>query len=403
MNKRPKLWTKDFILISSTNFFTHVVFYLLMTTMALYVTSAYHTSQSTAGLAAGIFVIASLIARVFAGKYLDQWGRKRVIIWSLAVFFAVMVLHFAAGSLAVLMALRFIQGLMHGAITTAAGAIVADIIPNERRGEGTGYYATSMNLAMAIGPFLGMFISSVASFKMIILAASLIALIDLVSALFISVPEATVTRKQLKEMSGFHVKDFFEPAAVPISAVTFAITVAYSSLLTFLSLYAKDIHLAGVSSFFFIVYAVALVMTRPFTGKWFDVRGENFIVYPLLVILAAGFLLLSLAHNGWMLLASGALIGIGYGTVQSCFQAIAIKLSPPHHKALATSTFFIFIDLASGSGPYLLGIAAGSVSFRSLYLAISVWIVASIAIYYFAHGKKAALERKQVAAQHLRN
>lgn len=396
---KPKLWTKDFIMVSSTNFFTHVVFYLLMTSVAMYVTTAYHASQSMAGLAAGIFVLASLVARLFAGKYLDRIGRKRVLVGSLIVFFVVMVLHFQADSLAFLMVLRFIQGAMHGAITTAAGAIVADIIPNERRGEGTGYYATSMNLAMAIGPFLGMFIMRIADFHMIMLAASIIALIDLISAVFLTVPKADLTEQQLKEMARFQVRNFFEPAALPVSVAAFAVTLAYSSLLSFLSLYAKDIHLVNAASYFFIVYAAALILTRPFTGRWFDEHGENFVIYPLLICLTTGFLLLSQAHSGWMLLAAGALIGIGYGTVQSCFQAIAIKLSPPHQKALATSTFFIFIDLASGAGPYLLGIAAGFMSFRFLYLAVAGWIVAGISIYYAVHGKKAKMERKTAVAE----
>ena len=52
-----------------------------------------------------------------------------------------------------------------GFLTTTAGAIAADLIPDERRGEGTGYYATAMNVAMAIGPFLGIFISAHANFK----------------------------------------------------------------------------------------------------------------------------------------------------------------------------------------------------------------------------------------------
>lgn len=95
---KPKLWTKDFIMISSTNFFTHVVFYLLMTSIAMYVTTAYHASQGMAGLAAGIFVLASLIARLFAGKYFDKIGRKQMLVSGLVVFLAVMLLHFKADS-----------------------------------------------------------------------------------------------------------------------------------------------------------------------------------------------------------------------------------------------------------------------------------------------------------------
>ena len=67
-------------------------------------------------------------------------------------------------------------------ITTVAGAVVADLIPDERRGEGTGYYVTSMNIAI-IGPFIGIFISGKFSYQMVFTIGTIVALLDLISAL----------------------------------------------------------------------------------------------------------------------------------------------------------------------------------------------------------------------------
>ena len=150
----PKLWTKDFIIVSLINFFTHIIFYMLMVSIATYVSTEFNTSHSVAGLATGIFVLASLVARVFAGKYMDYLGRRKVLIGAMIVFVIAMFLHLWAESLILLLGIRTIHGATHGFITTVAGAVVADLIPDERRGEGTGYYVTSMNIAMAIGPLL---------------------------------------------------------------------------------------------------------------------------------------------------------------------------------------------------------------------------------------------------------
>lgn len=386
----PRLWTKDFVLISLTNFFTHVVFYMLMATVAMYVTTEYSASASMAGITVGIFVIAALIARVFVGKYMDKIGRKRTLIWSMAVFVVSMVLHFGANSLVFLLIIRFIQGMSHGFITTVAGAVSADIIPNERRGEGTGYFITSMNTAMAIGPFLGIYISGQASFQSIILTGSIIAIIGFIVTLFLNVPNEGYAEEQVKKNAGFHLRDFMEPKAVQISIVLFLVTLAYSSLLSFLSLYAEAVDLVEVASFFFIVYAAALVVSRPITGKWFDEYGANRLTYPLLICLSAGFFILSQAQSAFLFLLSAALIGIGYGTAQSNFQAIAIQQSPSNRKGLATSTFFIFLDLGSGLGPYILGIFVGMMNFKNLYFAMATWVLICIGVYYLAHGKKAA-------------
>ena len=179
-----------------------------------------------------------------------------------------------------------------------------------------------------------------------------------------------------------------EPKAVPISIVVFIIAIVYSSLLAFLSSYAETIDLVDVSSFFFVVYAVALLLTRPFTGKWFDRYGANKVNYPLILCLASGFVLLSMAQNSVVFLLAGALIGIGFGTLLSNFQAIAIMESPKENKGLATTTFFISLDLANGLGAYLMGVLLGIFEFRMLYMVVAIIILASSIVYYFAYGKK---------------
>jgi MFS family permease len=99
-------------------------------------------------------------------------------------------------------------------------------------------------------------------------------------------------------------------------------------------------------------------------------------------------LLFSQANHGITLLLAGALIGLGYGSVISCAQAISIKGVPLHRLGLATSTFFIFVDLGFGIGPYLLGSLVPFTGYRGLYLMMVIVILATIILYYFLHGRK---------------
>ena len=237
---KPKLWTKDFIIIFSTNFFTHVVFYLLMSTIALHVTTQYQTSQGIAGLTVGIFVLAALITRFFAGTYIERMGYKKVLIGSLCAYVLVMFLHLIADYLVLLLILRFIQGISFGFITTAAGAIAAELIPNERRGEGTGYYATAMNVAMALGPSLGILLSMHSDFKTIILIGGIIALIGLIATSFLQIPEAKMTKEQVKVTSGFKLRHFVEPKSIPISIAMFTIALGYSIFNLFIDICKRN-------------------------------------------------------------------------------------------------------------------------------------------------------------------
>jgi MFS family permease len=203
-----------------------------------------------------------------------------------------------------------------------------------------------------------------------------------------------LNKKQLAAMQGFKWKNIFEVKALPISIIMAIMGFSFSSILTFLTAYTREINLIDAASFFFIVYAVFILISRPFTGRLLDNKGANLVIYPSLIIFALGLVLLSQAHYGFTLLLAGAIIGLGYGTFFSCSQAIAVKESPRHRVGLATSTFFICVDGGVGIGPFLLGYTIPILGFRGLYAALAVVVYACIFLYYLLHGKKESYRKK---------
>ena len=378
-SNKPKLWTKDFITISSANLFIFLTFYLLMVTLTVYTVDQFHTSQSLAGLASSIFVLGAVLIRPIAGKTIDSLGRKKMLLISLLLFLIASVLYFQVNSLPMLFVNRLIHGLAFGVASTATGSISAAIIPNERRGEGTGYFAMSMNIAMAIGPFIGLFITQHYSFDLIFVTATIFSIAALVATLFVRVPKSELKPQQLEAKTGMKLSDFFEKKALPAAMLIGIIGFTYSSVLSFLTSYAQEINLVSAASYFFVTYAIFLIASRPFTGRWFDKYGDNMIIYPSLLLFAGGMLLLSQAYFGIILLIAGGLIGIGFGTFQSSTQAIAVKQSPHHRMSLATSTYFTFLDLGIGIGPFVLGFTIPLLGYRGLYVAMTI-------LDYYMHG-----------------
>ena len=137
-----------------------------------------------------------------------------------------------------------------------------------------------------------------------------------------------------------------------------------------------------------MVYAIAILVSRPFTGRLMDLKGANFVMYPAFILFTAGLLLLSTAHSGIIMLIAGAFIGLGFGNMQSSTQAIAIKLTPTHRMGLATSTFFIALDAGLGFGPYLLGFLIPATGYSTMYGIMGILVLATSVLYYFLHGKK---------------
>ncbi|MDQ0232459.1 putative MFS family arabinose efflux permease [Metabacillus malikii] len=355
--------------------------------MSVYAVNEYHATTSQAGLVTGIFIIGALIGRLFIGRNIERIGRKRTLFIGLILFNITTLLYFVHYGIQFLLINRLLHGITLGMASTATGTIIAQIIPTSRKGEGIGYYSMSATLATALGPFIGLYMSQHTSFHMIFTFCLALGIISFITAFFVNVPAIQGTLNSI-DYRGFKFSNFIELKAIPIAIITLVVAFCYSSVLSYINSYAIEVDLVQTASFFFLVYSIAVLISRPFTGRLMDVKGANYIMYPAFILFTAGMLLLSTAHNSIALLLSGILIGLGFGNMQSCTQAIAIKLTPPHRIGLATSTFFIFLDAGLGFGPYLLGFIIPFINYNTLYAALGIVVLVSTILYFLLYGRK---------------
>ncbi|ETI68764.1 MFS transporter [Neobacillus vireti] len=391
---QPKLWTKDFIMVCLTNLFLSMNFYLLMVIFSEYAVKKFDAPQSLAGLASSIFILGTLCSRPLAGKYLDVIGRKKLLYSSIIVFIVTTILYLVINNLALLLIDRFIHGAALGIAATVIATVMTSSIPRERSGEGIGYFSMSVTIATAVGPFIALLIVQQAGYNMAFLMCVIFAVIGMVLALALRVENVKISKEQAESLKGFKLNDFFEFSGLSMAVLMVILGFAYSSVMTFISSYANEVNLTQAASFFFLVYAVCLLASRPITGKRFDLKGENSVVYPCMILFLAGLVILSQASHGFILLIAGALIGIGYGTTMSCVQTIMVKKAPPHRVGLANSTFFVSFDLGMGIGPFVLGSILPSLGFRGMYVSMAVVVLLCIVYYFFAHGKKVTFMQK---------
>lgn len=394
MNKSA-LWTKDFIGISLSNFFLFMTFYFLLVTLPSYALENLHSNESGAGLMTTVFLLSAIITRPIAGKWIERSGPRNVLFTALIVFLAASFLYFFPNSMSGFLFIRFLHGIGFGMATTVTGAIVANIIPISRRGEGMGYFIMSTNLAMVLGPFIGL--TTIQHFGPNVLF--ILSIIGAFAALLAGISVKLSKRKPILSPQQvkvpFSFKNFFEASAVPISLVGAFFALVYSSILSFVSVYANSIHLGEVSSLFFVVYAIVLLLSRPFTGRWFDLHGPNVIVFPSIILFAIGMFILSKSGTSSVFLLSAGIIGLGWGTLFPTFQTIAIQDSEPKKKGLATATFLSIFDTGIGLGSFLVGIFVTKMGFSSFYLLSSIYILVGVILYYFLHTRKQkAIERK---------
>ncbi|MCY8521170.1 MFS transporter [Bacillus atrophaeus] len=389
MKKAEPIWTKDFIMVVLVNLFVFVFFYTFLAVLPIYMIQELGGTESQGGLLISLFLLSAIITRPFSGPIIERFGKKRMAVIALAVFALSSFLYMPIHDFYLLLALRFFQGIWFSILTTVTGAIAADIIPMKRRGEGLGYFAMSMNLAMAIGPFLGLSLVKVISFPVFFTIFAVFISLGFFVTLLIKIPKGTETGTTVFR---FSFSDMFEKGALKIALVGLFISFCYSSVTSFLSVYAKSIDLLNISGYFFVCFAVTMMLARPFTGKLFDRVGPGIVIYPSILIFSVGLCLLSFTNSGWMLLLSGAVIGLGYGSIVPCMQTLAIQNSPAHRSGFATATFFTFFDTGIAAGSYVFGLFVASAGFHAIYLSAGLFVLVSLVLYTWSRRKPLSLE-----------
>ncbi|ATN02123.1 MFS transporter [Staphylococcus capitis] len=385
---KDPIFTKSFNLNFVINFFVYLCMYLLIVVIAGYSKTEFHASDSLAGLVVGLFIVGSLIGRFITGKYVNSFGPKKILIFGLICLIITQLLYFIPGSVWFLMIVRLLNGIATAIATTATGTIAAYVTPPTRKSEGISLFSLSLVLGTAIGPFFGMLLMNSFSIQILFMICVILGVLSGLLSLFIKIDFKTVASKNdTSNRKAFSLGNFIAKEAIPVAIVMMLIGVTYAAILTYLQAFAVERNLVTAASYFFIFYAVASLVTRPIAGRLMDDKNENVVVYPAFIFLIISFAMLMFSFDGWVLLIAGIALGIGYGNLSSSMQAIAIKVSPSTKYGLATSTYFIGLDIGIGFGPSFLGLFTHMITYSQLYGIMALLGIITLFIYFVVHGR----------------
>ncbi|WP_313431273.1 MFS transporter [Siminovitchia terrae] len=371
MQKSQPIWTKSFISLFCTNLSVFIVFYGLTATLPLYATGILNKTDQEAGLLMSIFLLSAIIVRPFTGKILDLVGKRRMLLFSLVLYLLCTVLYYFIDPFGLLLALRFLHGIGFSIATTACGAIAADIIPPARRGTGLGYFTMSTNLGVVLGPLIALSLIQAYSFDMLFIILSLLMITGALFSLIVPAHKQQNGAKAKRRMS---FNDLFERKAVPVGFLACLTGLSYASILSYLSIYAQGKNLLGMTSSFFLVFAAVMLLARPFTGRLFDLKGPQYVLYPGLVLFIVGLIMLAFTNSAATFLLAGGFVGLGYGSLVPSMQTLAIQSVPIERSGYATATFYTFFDGGIALGSYIFGIIAAAKGYQSIYLISSILV-----------------------------
>ena len=385
---KEKIWTRDFIFICIANFLVFLGFQMTLPTISLYVKHLGGSDQLI-GVVVGIFTFSALLIRPFAGQALETKGRRIVYFGGLIVFILTLGTFGFLASIALLFFMRIIQGIGWGALTTATGTVASDLVPASRRGEGMGYFGLAGNIAMAIGPSLGLTLVVLLPFNQYFLLCAVLGIIAFIVATQIKFKKA---EKVTVQPTGKKMLDLYEKSSLKPSVLAFFITFTFGGIATFLPLYTAQKGIEGIQ-WYFVIYALSVMLTRTFAGQLYDRKGHRAVFIPGTLLIFIAMLLLSWMPSMNVLLIAAFLYGFGFGSVQPALQAWAIGQAPPNRRGMANATFYSFFDLGIGIGAMIFGQIGHVFGYDSIYMTAAVSVFLSMILYVWLTRKKAVVTK----------
>lgn len=369
-----KIFTRDFFLVFGALLFSALVMYALMSTVTEYATSL-GSSATIAGLVSGLYIFGGLCSRIYSGNALEQVGWKKIAYIFMSIHFLSCILYFVVNDVTLLLIVRFIHGIGFGATANAIVTIASDVLPKKRFGEAFGYFMMGTTIAVGLGPYISGFLYDSVGPYGCFLAASIFSCLALIFIYFVDVSEhdpgnnPDLVKDRQDDYSG--IEKIFEIKAIPVSFFTALTSLGYVSILSFYRLYAAEVDLTAAFSWFFIVYSVVLVLSRPVAGKIQDKGGDLIICVVGIVAQAVGLFSIAVYPSAWTVIVCAVCAALGFGTLNSACTTIVTRNAPEHRRSYAVSTFYIFCDGTMGFGPALLGMFAVS-GYAPVYLISSI-------------------------------
>ncbi|WP_180120556.1 MFS transporter [Acinetobacter sp. YH12086] len=380
---QASLWNKSFVFCLCNNLFLFSYYFALLTILPIYIMKELGGSIQQAGMALTLFLVSSIAIRPFSGMIIERFGKANSVRISGFIFVVFALSYLWIDSMWSLLVIRFLHGFWFSILTTVNVPIVNDYIPDHRKGEGMGYFVMSTNLGVVIGPFLALSMIQFSSFSTLFAVLALLVAVGYIFTWLVQIQEHVQHKSsdQASQSAAIQWRDVIETRVLAISFVALLTAFAYSSVMSFITAYAELKHLLAYTSIFFIVFAVSMLLVRPWVGKVYDRKGPSAVIYPSFICFAIGLVVVSFLTNQWVLWISAVFMGIGYGSVFPCLQTVAIQTVEKARIGHAISTFFALFDIGLAVGSVIMGVLIAYFGFQATYLFCAVMVLFTLWMY----------------------
>ena len=341
---KDKLITPSYCLILSANFLLYFGFWLMMSVLPFYLSEVFNADKAMIGVVLSCYTIAALCIRPFSGYLLDTFARKPLYLVAYFIFTAIFGGYLVAGTLTLFVMFRIVHGVSFGMVTVGGNTVVIDIMPSSRRGEGLGYYGLANNIAMSIGPMVGLFMHDAGvSYTWIFTSSLLSCAAGMVCASLVKTPYKPPVKRDPISLDRFILLK-----GLPAGLGLLLLSIPYGMTTNYVAMYARQIGLEVSTGFFFTCMAVGMAISRLFSGRLVDKGKVTQVIKVGLYIVILSFSLLSgcVEVIRWdvsvcrvLFFTIALMLGVGLGSMFPAYNSLFVNLAAKSRRGTATSSY----------------------------------------------------------------
>jgi len=365
----------------------------------LYVTQKFGVGMTQAGIILATNSVAGMIGSTIGGAMADRFGRRGIILFGLVVSaLSGLTLGFV-NKFYMFYGLSVFVGLMGSVAQPAHQAMIADILPAEKRAEGFGMMRVITNFAWIIGPTIGGFLAHY-NFLYLFLSDAVISIITAL-LVFRLLPETKPQPKEKSEheslwqtIGGYRVALLDRPYLAFIFASILMIFV-YQQMYSTLSVYLRNVHHVDPQFYGLIMSSSAVTVVLFQFGVTKIIKK-----YPPFLMMAAatffymiGFTMYGFVATVPLFIVAMIIITIGEMIGMPTSNVLAASFAPEEMRARYMAVFGLTWTVPSMIGPWAAGLVLDNYNPNYVWYIGGALCIVAMAAFYFLHIRLGAREK----------
>lgn len=359
MEKRPPLITPAFVLIGLATLAYFVAENVVLPVLPLYVRGPLGGSDVAVGVVIGAFSVTALLIRPWAGRLADRRGRRLPMLVGVGIFTLSVAGYLVSRSVPALVGMRLLTGVGEAFFFTGAASAIADLAPDERRGEAISFFSLALWTGIAVGPVVGEVALGDERFSLVWIVSTAFGILAGLLALRIRMP-------RVKAEERVHTRLIHRGALLPGAAILMSVCGA-AGFFAFVPLYSRQLGLTGARGVFVLFSGIVLAI-RFFGARLPDALGPVRAARLSLVVSAGGLTVMGMWRTPTGLFVAVAVYAVGQALAFPALMSLSLRGTPPGERGAAIATFTAMVDVAFGVGPVTLGFVAAGFGYGAVFL-----------------------------------